>query len=347
VRMNCAPSCRGGSSRPLLPRPAVRGSRHGHPQGLKLHEAEYSCARPRGGLPDAPAFLRLLMREKTARVRQEGVLEASHGLLRGRHRGLENLKDWLQVRERFIQIYLKASPRSSPRPSPDGIAGCGKSSRSRPSPTSGNSPLRLDMNLVFSESYGPAEQCSTRPSGSWRAWPRPSCGSTRSKWASPPRPTPRGGPHLRQVPHLDAGAQGVRLRAHRQPHRPPPAEMIRRGRFDQVFFVTSPPPRSARPSSRSTSSGARRPAQLTSSCCRSPPRITRAPRSSRSSSPPSPGHVRRAGTHPGRSILGDQPPHPAGHHMQEQIKAIRSWPQARHLGVQGARGDGYRVRSSA
>ena len=215
-------------------------------KGLKLHEAEFSLRKAlAAACSDEPAFLRLLLGEKTARVRQEGVLEAiPMDYSVGDIGGLENLKEWLQVRERFIQIYLKGESKIIPRGLLlMGIAGCGKSLSVKAISDIWKLPLfRLDMNLVFSESYGPAEQVfhktirfmeSVAPAILWIDEIEMGISAQADTgvaarifakfltWMQ----------ERREFVFVAATANRIDLL---------PAEMIRRGRFDQVFFVDLP-----------------------------------------------------------------------------------------------------------
>lgn len=215
-------------------------------RGLKLHEAEFSLRKTlAAGCADEAAFLRLLMREKTARVRQEGVLEAiPMDYSVGDIGGLENLKEWLTVRERFIQIYLKGESKIIPRGLLlMGIAGCGKSLSVKAISDIWKLPLfRLDMNLVFSESYGPAEQVfhktirfmeSVSPAILWIDEIEMGISAQADTgvaarifakfltWMQ----------ERKEFVFVAATANRIDLL---------PAEMIRRGRFDQVFFVDLP-----------------------------------------------------------------------------------------------------------
>jgi len=216
-------------------------------KGLKLSEIELSLRKTLTGLPNADeaSFLRMLMQEKVLRVRMEGVLDAipmDYSI--GDIGGLENLKDWLQVRERFIQIYLKGESKIIPKGLLlMGIAGCGKSLSVKAISDIWKLPLfRLDMNLVFSESYGPAEQVfhkairfmeSVAPAILWIDEIEMGISAQADTgvaarifakfltWMQ----------ERKEFVFVAATANRIDLL---------PAEMIRRGRFDQVFFVDLP-----------------------------------------------------------------------------------------------------------
>ena len=216
-------------------------------KGLKLAEIELSLKKTLTNpqAPDEASFLRSLMQEKVLRVRMEGVLEAipmDYSI--GDIGGLENLKEWLSVRERFIQLYLKGRTKIIPRGLLlMGIAGCGKSLSVKAISDIWKLPLfRLDMNLVFSESYGPAEQVFHKTI----------------------RFMETVAPVILWIDEIEMGISaqadsGVAARIFAkfltwmQEHKEfvfvaatanridlLPAEMIRRGRFDQVFFVDLP-----------------------------------------------------------------------------------------------------------
>jgi ATP-dependent 26S proteasome regulatory subunit len=216
-------------------------------KGLKLSEIELSLKRTLVDLasPDEAGFLRALMQEKVLRVRMEGVLEAipmDYSI--GDIGGLENLKEWLAVRERFIQIYLRGESKIIPKGLLlMGISGCGKSLSVKAISDIWKLPLfRLDMNLVFSESYGPAEQVfhkavrfmeSVAPAILWIDEIEMGISAQADTgvaarifakfltWMQ----------ERKEFVFVAATANRIDLL---------PAEMIRRGRFDQVFFVDLP-----------------------------------------------------------------------------------------------------------
>ena len=215
---------------------------------------------PAGPVFDEAAYFEVLA-EKEQATRKDGVLEfvpprfslADIG-------GLENLKEWLVKRKKlFTKEALDAG-----MPVPKGIlmmgmSGCGKSLSVKAISALWNLPLfRLDMNLVFGHGQ-PGADVPARPADGGVAVAGAPV-DRRDRDGDHGRP--RGGrrrrlarAHLLDVPDLDAGEAGARLRrGHGEPH-PPPARprSSARAASTRCSSSTCRTRTSASPSSTSTS----------------------------------------------------------------------------------------------
>ncbi len=101
---------------------------------------------------------------------------------------------------------------------------------------------RIDMIEIFSGRHGKPEGAFAAPAACSRRWRPPSSGSTRSRWASPR--TESAGEQGRIfaffLTWMQEKARGLFVAATANRIDLLPAEMIRKGRFDEVFFVDLP-----------------------------------------------------------------------------------------------------------
>ncbi len=217
-------------------------------RGMSLTEAEHVLRRlvDRHRVLDN-AFFSAVLNEKEQISRKEGILEfVSPDDSLTDLGGLDQLKDW--VRERHSLFLPEARDKGVPAPKGVllmGISGCGKSLAVKAIAQEWRLPLfRLDMNLVFSGNFGSAEWVfhraleaveSLAPAVLWideiemgvAGYHEGQSGSitrifsTFLTWMQE---------HRAQV-FVAATANRIHLL---------PAEIIRKGRFDQVFFVDLP-----------------------------------------------------------------------------------------------------------
>jgi hypothetical protein len=188
-----------------------------------------------------------IFRDRASVVRQAGYLEFVPPLVDvAQIGGLENLKDWLERRKGLFN--LKAVAAGMPVPKGMmimGMSGCGKSLAAKAVSAHWGAPLfRLDMNLVASGLYGSPEAAFSRALAAveglapavlwideienalgmdeeWRAGSNPRIFSSFLTWMQ------------EKPPLIFVAATANRISAL-------PAEVIRKGRFDQVFFVDLP-----------------------------------------------------------------------------------------------------------
>jgi AAA+ superfamily predicted ATPase len=215
--------------------------------GLTLNEAAHTLngvlqARP----TDFEEMEQALLRSKAELVRKEGILEhVPQNVRLDGVGGLQALKEWLSKRTKAV---IAAARGQEGVPMPRGllvmgVSGCGKSLSVKAISQLWGLPLyRLDMNVVFSEASGTPEEVFLRalkiieamaPAVLWLdeiemgLSARAETGAAARIFAQfltwmQERPTPV---------FVAATANRIDLL---------PAELIRRGRFDQVFFVDLP-----------------------------------------------------------------------------------------------------------
>ncbi|HPR64069.1 MAG TPA: AAA family ATPase [Thermoanaerobaculia bacterium] len=216
-------------------------------QGLTEREVDFALSHARRTLTKVTPgdLLDVLMMEKITLVRAGGVVEpipVKAGV--AQIGGLDNLKEWLRMRERFIRSYLRGESTIMPRGLLlMGISGCGKSLSVKAIADIWKLPLfKLDMNLVFSERHGNAERVfhealrfmeSVAPAVLWLDEIEMGISAQADTSTSA-----RVFAHFltwmqerKELVFVAATANRIDLL---------PAELIRRGRFDQVFFVDLP-----------------------------------------------------------------------------------------------------------
>jgi len=217
-------------------------------RGMSLLEVEHLLRRLLGRYPELnEEFMAEVLAEKEQVMRKEGILEfvpPDRGI--GDVGGLDQLKLWVRQR----QTLFSADARAKGLPSPRGVllmgmSGCGKSLAVKAIATDWKLPLfRLDMNLVFAGVHGSPEWVFHRaldaveavsPAVLWideiemgvAGYHEGESGSltrifsTFLTWMQE---------HKADV-FIAATANRINLL---------PAEVIRKGRFDQVFFVELP-----------------------------------------------------------------------------------------------------------
>ncbi len=218
-------------------------------KGLTLAEAQHTLHRIfRAQAQRRPAAetMREVMVEKANIVRKSGILEfilpdANLGAIGG----LDNLKDWLRRRQRPLTWGAIADGIPTPKGMlVMGVSGCGKSVAAKAVSALWKVPLfRLDMNLVYSGTFGSPEATFTRalrtveslaPAILWIDEIENALGIEE------------GGSQVNsqifaafltwmqeKPPLIFVAATANRIEAL-------PAEVIRKGRFDQIYFVDLP-----------------------------------------------------------------------------------------------------------
>lgn len=218
-------------------------------QGLGALEMELALRRTlvgRDGLGDEAVDA--LLEEKAQLVRKTGTLD----FVRSRVDidevgGLENIKEWLDVRRLAFSSEAKEFGLDVPKGVLlMGISGCGKSLCAKAIATSWNLPLlRLDLNQVYSESQGSPEEAfrksiktveATSPCVLWID--EIEAGITRSGEKSGDSPTSRIFGYFLTWMQEKKYPVFVTATANQIDLLPP--EILRKGRFDEIFFVTLP-----------------------------------------------------------------------------------------------------------
>lgn len=215
-------------------------------QGLTFDEAykAFMKAFQGAGVIDA-SLLEKIHEEKKQLILKEGVLEYySQRFSIEDMGGLDNLKDWLTKREKAFSKEAKAFGLERPRGFlAMGVSGCGKSLAAKITASLWKLPLfRLDMNLVYSGMAGSPELVFSRalktmdtvaPAILWideiESGISDKQGDSASSrilgffltWMQE---------HTSEI-FITATANRIDLL---------PAELLRRGRFDQIFFLDLP-----------------------------------------------------------------------------------------------------------
>ena len=218
-------------------------------KGLTLAEAQHTLHRIyRSQAQQRPPaeILREVLIEKSNIVRKSGILEfvmpdatiESIG-------GLDNLKDWLQRRRKLFTREALADGIPVPKGMlVMGVSGCGKSVAAKAVAALWKLPLfRLDMALVYSGTFGPPEAAFHRALRTIEAL------APGILWID----------ELENALGMEEGGVGLNSQIFSafltwMQEKPPlifvaatanriealPAEVIRKGRFDQIYFVDLP-----------------------------------------------------------------------------------------------------------
>ena len=215
-------------------------------QGLTLDEARYALRRalalaPRLGPESMPA----LLEEKRLLINRSGVIESITSITDlGDVGGLEGLKKWLRERQKLFQMRDSVSAEIVPKGLLlMGIPGCGKSLSVKAIASHFQLPLyRIDMVEIFSGRHGKPEGVFVQacrmmedmsPAVLWFDEIEMGITSTES-----------GGEQGRIfaffLTWMQEKTRGLFVAATANRIDLLPAEMIRKGRFDEVFFVDLP-----------------------------------------------------------------------------------------------------------
>jgi len=235
--------------------PALRGEIVAGLRGLTLDEAEHIAQRiVRGKKTSREDAMAELFGEKEAIVRKSGLLEFVPPKTRVEEiGGLDVLKEWL-VRRRSL-FTLQAIEDQLPTPRGIlimGMSGCGKSLCAKAASSQWGVPLfRLDMNLVLSGLFGTPEAAfhdalhaieALAPAILWIDEIENSLGHSESDRGAGANSSIFSAflTWMQEKPPL------VFVAATANRIQDLPAEVIRKGRFDQVFFVDLPGERERR-----------------------------------------------------------------------------------------------------
>jgi len=215
-------------------------------QGLTLEEVRYALRRVLAtGRDLGPDSLPVLLEEKRLLINRTGVIEfVSEGTVIGEVGGLEGMKKWLLERRKLFQMRDNLTEEIVPKGVLImGIPGCGKSLCVKAIASSFALPLyRVDMIEIFSGRHGKPEGAfvaacrmmeDMAPAVLWFDEIEMGITSTES-----------GGEQGRIfaffLTWMQEKARGLFVAATANRIDLLPAEMIRKGRFDEVFFVDLP-----------------------------------------------------------------------------------------------------------
>jgi len=214
--------------------------------GLTLDEARYALRRVRSsGIPLGPESLPILLEEKRHLVNRSGVIEyVAEGARIGEIGGLEELKKWLLERRDLFQMRDTLSSEIVPKGVLlMGIPGCGKSLSVKAIAAAFQLPLyRIDMIEIFSGRHGKpegvfVEACKMMedmaPAVLW--FDEIEMGITATDSGAE-----QGRIFAFFLTWMQEKARGLFVAATANRIDLLPAEMIRKGRFDEVFFVDLP-----------------------------------------------------------------------------------------------------------
>ena len=215
-------------------------------QGLTLDEARYALRRAlASGRPLGPESLPILLEEKRLLVSRGGVIEfISSPTELSDIGGLENLKKWLLERRKLFQMRHTLSAEIVPKGIlMMGIPGCGKSLSVKAIASSFQLPLyRVDMIEIFSGRHGKPEGAFVEacrmmedmaPAVLWFDEIEMGITSTESSGE-------QGRIFAFFLTWMQEKTRGLFVAATANRIDLLPAEMIRKGRFDEVFFVDLP-----------------------------------------------------------------------------------------------------------
>jgi SpoVK/Ycf46/Vps4 family AAA+-type ATPase len=215
-------------------------------QGLTLDEARYALRRALAASPQlGPESLPALLEEKRLLVNRSGVIEYVSGTTSiGDVGGLEGLKTWLIERQKLFQLRDTLSAEIVPKGVLFmGIPGCGKSLCVKAIASCFELPLyRIDMTEIFSGRHGKPEGAFVQacrmledlaPAVLW--FDEIEMGITSAE---------SGGEQGRIfaffLTWMQEKTRGLFVAATANRIDLLPAEMLRKGRFDEVFFVDLP-----------------------------------------------------------------------------------------------------------
>ena len=216
-------------------------------RGLTLQEVEHVMHRAfgRDGAPDQ-SLLAEIFAEKKILAKKSGFLEyIAVPFDIARVGGLENVKDWASKRKSlFTQDAVKAGLPVPRGVLMMGVSGCGKSMMAKAIASLWKVPLfRLDMNLVFSGLYGSPEAAFHRalrtieavaPAVLWIDEMEAALSTPKDVASDQAMMFSAFLTWMQEKPPLVfVAATANRIESL-------PAEIIRKGRFDQVFFCDLP-----------------------------------------------------------------------------------------------------------
>jgi len=215
-------------------------------QGLTLDESRYALRRAMaGGRQLGPDSVPALLEEKRLLINRTGFIEyISDGTSLGEVGGLEGLKKWLLERRKLFQMRDTLSSEIVPKGLlMMGIPGCGKSLCVKAIASSFELPLyRVDMIEIFSGRHGKPEGAFVQackmmedmaPAVLWFDEIEMGITSTESSGE-------QGRIFAFFLTWMQEKTRGLFVAATANRIDLLPAEMIRKGRFDEVFFVDLP-----------------------------------------------------------------------------------------------------------
>ncbi len=217
--------------------------------GLGALEMELALRRTLAGRDElSEDAVEALLEEKAQLVRKSGTLDFVRSRVDiEKVGGLENIKEWLNTRHLAFSSQAKEYGLDTPKGVLlMGISGCGKSLCAKAIANAWSLPLlRLDLNQVYSEAFGSPEEAFRRAIKTVEAsapcvlWiDEIEAGITRSGEKSGDSPTSRIFGYFLTWMQEKNYPVFVTATANQIDLLPP--EILRKGRFDEIFFITLP-----------------------------------------------------------------------------------------------------------
>ncbi len=217
-------------------------------KGLTLSEVRHALVRVKNQRPDPGKVVRVLQEEKRQLIRKTGTLEYIHEVPPIEDLGgLENLKDWLLKRKKLLISSDSKLREIAPKGVLlMGVSGCGKSLCIKAISSAWQLPLyRMEMVKVFSGANGNPELAFEEACRLMEDMAPAILWIDEIEMSLSGEGSSAGNSELSRIfaffltwmqektPGLFVAATANRIDLL-------PAEMIRKGRFDQVFFVDLP-----------------------------------------------------------------------------------------------------------
>jgi len=215
-------------------------------KGLTLGQARHALVRVMTGAKRFDSsMVESAAAEKVALVRREGVLEAIPAAASlDAVGGLDVLKEWLERRAKLLTKEAARLGAATPRGVLlMGVPGCGKSLAVKAIAKQWRLPLfRLDMNLVFSGAFGPPESTFNRALKIMEAIAPGILWIDEIEMGMSGRDESGAGARIfgRFLTWMQERQAFVFVAATSNRIELIPAELLRRGRFDQIFYIDLP-----------------------------------------------------------------------------------------------------------
>ncbi len=215
-------------------------------QGLTMDEARHAIRRATAAhLHLGPEAVPALLEEKKLLVNRTGLVQyVADGTRLDHVGGLETMKQWLMERRRLFQMRDEVSADIVPKGIlVMGISGCGKSLSIKAISSTFQLPLyRIDMTEIFSGKHGPAEAAFAQACKMLEQIAPAVCWFDEIEMAVSSAES--AGEQARLfaffLTWMQEKTRGLFVAATANRIDLLPAEMIRKGRFDEVFFVDLP-----------------------------------------------------------------------------------------------------------
>jgi ATP-dependent 26S proteasome regulatory subunit len=216
-------------------------------QGLTYHEARHAFFAALASASDRRSLIDELQKEKKMEARKHSLVEYIPEVVPIEHiGGLENLKDWLTKRRSLMALEGAYNREIIPKGILlMGISGCGKSLSIKAIASLWELPLyRLDMVRVYSGAFGTPEDAFVRACETMERVSPAVLWIDEIEMGIQPGEAQAGGTTSRIfgffLTWMQEKKPGLFLAATANRINLLPAEILRRGRFDQIFFIDLP-----------------------------------------------------------------------------------------------------------